>query len=217
MSRRKSGNFFEHALVKPLLTLSAKDRAAVTGGKCRDARIISAYRRRGIHARHIRRYKTDPAARTATASSASANAAFRRASPRSSRSSSRRAGAALRPRSVAERRRAADRRRAAAGMESKSLDPLELFDLSAPELARLPQVYTRPAQSLWRRPAGCPTFGQLDGGDPFFRLTLYRRRAGRSRRMCRSSSISFGWRRRRCLRSSGAANPANLPTRFGPF
>ena len=60
------------------------------------------------------------------------------------------------------------------------------------------------------------TFGRLDGGDPFFRLTLYR--VGRESvpdvplfidlvRLAASIDLAV----------TRSANPANLPTRFGPF
>ena len=52
--------------------------------------------------------------------------------------------------------------------------PLALFDLSAPQFARLPQSYAARRNRLGGGRQDILTFGRLDGGDPFFRLTLYR-------------------------------------------
>lgn len=94
--------------------------------------------------------------------------------------------------------------------------PLVLFDLSAPQLARLPQSYAARRNELGGGRQDSLTFGRLDGGDPFFRLTLYR--VGRESvpdvplfidlvRLAASIDLAV----------TRSANPANLPTRFGPF
>jgi hypothetical protein len=92
-------------------------------------------------------------------------------------------------------------------------DPLQLFDLSAPELIRLPHFYAARRHSLGGR-QDILTFGQLDGRSPFFRLMLYR--VGEEKpddaslfvdlvRLAATGDVSV-------IRSS---NPAILPTRFG--
>ncbi len=93
--------------------------------------------------------------------------------------------------------------------------PLALFDLSAPQFAHLPQSYAARRNRLGGRQDSL-TFGQLDGGDAFFRLTLYR--VGREAvpdvplfvdlvRLGASVDLAV----------TRSAIPANLPTRFGPF
>jgi hypothetical protein len=94
-------------------------------------------------------------------------------------------------------------------------NPLQLFDLSAPELDRLPHVYTARRHRLGGR-QDILTFGELDGRSPFFRLMLYR--VGEEKpedaslfvdlvRLAATGDASV-------VRSS---NPAILPTRFGSF
>ncbi|HEY0144693.1 MAG TPA: hypothetical protein VGB93_00775 [Methylovirgula sp.] len=94
-------------------------------------------------------------------------------------------------------------------------DPLQLFDLSAPELVRLPHIYVARRHRLGGR-QDVLTFGQLDGRSPFFRLMLYR--VGQEKpedaslfvdlvRLAATGDVSV-------IRSS---NPAILPTRFGPL
>jgi len=94
--------------------------------------------------------------------------------------------------------------------------PLALFDLSAPQLARLPESYTARRNQQGGGRQDSLTFGGLDGSDPFFRLTLYR--VGREAvpdvplfvdLVRLGAAIDLAVTR--------SANPANLPTRFGPL
>lgn len=94
--------------------------------------------------------------------------------------------------------------------------PLPLFDLSAPQLARLPRVYAARRNQLGGGRQDILTFGRLDGGDSFFRLTLYR--VGTETvadvplfvdLVREGAAIDLAITR--------SANPANLPTRFGPL
>jgi hypothetical protein len=95
-------------------------------------------------------------------------------------------------------------------------NPLQLFDLSAPDLANLPEVYTARRNSRGGGRQDILTFGALDSASPFFRLSLYR--IGRESvadvplfvelvRLGAAIDLSV-------VRS---ANPGMLPTRFGPL
>lgn len=94
--------------------------------------------------------------------------------------------------------------------------PLALFDLSAPQLARLPQTYAARRNRFGGGRQDIITFGRIDGGDPFFRLTLYRV-GGETVAdvplfvdlVREGAAIDLAITR--------SANPANLPTRFGPL
>ncbi|QAY95212.1 hypothetical protein CWB41_05260 [Methylovirgula ligni] len=94
--------------------------------------------------------------------------------------------------------------------------PLALFDLSAPQFAHLPQDYAARRNRLGGGRQDILTFGRLDGGDPFFRLTLYR--VGGEAvpdvplfvDLVRAAAAID-------LAITRSANPANLPTRFGPL
>jgi hypothetical protein len=94
--------------------------------------------------------------------------------------------------------------------------PLQLFDLSAPQLAHLPQSYAAERRRVGGGRQDILTFGALDGHSPYLRLMLYR--VGRERvadvplfvelvRLGAAIDVSV-------LRS---ANPAILPTKFGPL
>ncbi|MEW6437402.1 MAG: hypothetical protein AB1508_09590 [Pseudomonadota bacterium] len=93
-------------------------------------------------------------------------------------------------------------------------NPLELYDLSAPEFAHGPQSYAARRNRFGGR-QDILTFGALDGRSPFFRLTLYRLGGERAVevplfvglvRLAAAADLSI-------LRS---ANLTILPTRFGP-
>ncbi len=94
--------------------------------------------------------------------------------------------------------------------------PLALFDLSAPQFAHLPQSYTARRNRLGGGRQDVLTFGRLDGGDPFFRLTLYRVGGEAVPEvplfvdLVRAAAAID-------LAITRSANPANLPTRFGPL
>lgn len=93
-------------------------------------------------------------------------------------------------------------------------NPLQLYDLSAPEFAHGPQSYAARRNRFGGR-QDILTFGALDGHGPFFRLTLYRLGGERAVevplfvglvRLAAAADLSI-------VRS---ANLAILPTRFGP-
>lgn len=94
-------------------------------------------------------------------------------------------------------------------------NPLQLYDLAAPEFAHSTQSYAARRNRFGGR-QDILTFGGLDGRSPFFRLTLYRLGGEKAVdvplfvalvRLAASAELSI-------VRT---ANVAVLPTRFGPI